>query len=566
MCLLPLLLVMRCSTALFSAPRGCSAPPPLPLPQSACKPDFYGVLCAANGVAHTLAGAPARCLHLEVPALQPGSPDVCVTAAYLEFKGTLWVVLSEGAEVNEASAGVGALRLLDACVALLGVGVVDQAAPLWADGTPRDCTDATLARTLRLLSEGGDFEYNVLRPDWLAHAYVSAEAAAQRSVREGAAIWEFRSTLLNQLEILERDVGAAIAEGINRRTHEVMAELLSRARPGDSAESDAIGEMGELPSPSLRGSFSPAAAKPASEPQKIRCLRRLRLSVQGSAIALATPTAAPAFLVDRVASNGAAALLALALATAESALFAPPAAPAAQGGAEPSVRRSAVHLFCPPPPPPPSSTSSSSGSSGGGVGEEGTAAAANKDLEDLEVMQMGAGALEALTPPCSVLSARGILSSPCSAADRGTARVGSGKLHVILAAVPLPPYPSPEALKPPPPETLPRPPMRLEETAAKGGRSWGGACTRFATRPHALIAVVVLQPPAPAEENEPPGVAAYADAASLGALSAAEEHAARAVLSVARASAMVHLGALLEERAREAGKQAADVALARKYG
>jgi len=29
---------------------------------------------------------------------------------------------------------------------------------------------------------------------------------------------------------------------------------------------------------------------------------------------------------------------------------------------------------------------------------------------------------------------------------------------------------------------------------------------------------------------------------------------------------MVHLGALLEERAREAGKQAADVALARKYG
>ena len=503
------------------------------------------MLCAANGVAHTLAGAPARCLHLDVPSASGG--DVSVTAAFLEFRGALWVVLSEGAEVNEVSAGVGAARLLDACVASLGPGVADQASPVWEAGSAaRACAEATLTRTLSLLAEGGDFEYNVLRPDWLAHAFVSAEAAAQRAVAEGPAMWEFRAALLRQLDDLEEDAGSALAEAINRRAVEAMTDFLSsnRAaslaaqRSGDDVDPSSEGE--EEPStgsaaaaaaaPGAAARRPPRASPPTSAPmqptdtQRIRCLRRLRLSVQGSAIGLCMQGAPPVLLVDRIRSNGAAAFTALALATVEPALFSPSG----------SVRRACAHLYCPAPAPPSSSLEGGGAPAGSGMTSE---------AEAEEAGAVGAAALRGLVPPTAVLAAQGALLAPC-ALDPALARSGLGKLHTVLAALPLPPFPASSEVARPPSGAAPRLPVRVEEAGRV--RAWGGAAQKYARVPTLVVLLQVLQPPAPREEEEGAPVAAFADACCAGALGGLEEHCQRAAALVAKAGAMAHLGALLQ--------------------
>jgi hypothetical protein len=508
-------------------------PPPPQHTQAVFKPDFFGVLYAANGVARTLAGAPARCLHLDVP--RAGAEDARVAAAYLDFRGALWVVLSEGAEVNEVSAGVGAARLLDACVARLGAGVTEQGAAAWAPGSAaRACTEATLTRTLGLLAEGGDFEFNVLRADWLAHAYVSAEAAAQRSVAEGPAMWEFRAALLRQLEDLEEDAATGLAEAVNRRAVEAMTEFLASSGSGSSSS--------EEPDPSGGGGGggarrARAGAAPPTDTQRIRCLRRLRLSVQGSALALLLPGAAPLLLVDRIRSNTAAAFTALSLGTAEPGLFAAP-----PPGAGANSARMTCHFYCPPPPPP---------SAGGAPDGSGSSSG---EAEAEEAAALGAAALAGAVPPTSALAARGLLAAPC-ALDPALARAAPAKLHLVLAAAPLPAFAAGGELLRPAPGAAPRLPARPEEAVGGSGGSGGsgsgggGACGTYATYPHRLALVLVLQPPAPGEEEEGGGVAAYADAAAAGALGAVEDFAVRAAAQVARAGALAHLGGLLEEGA-----------------
>ena len=507
------------------------------LAQAVFKPDFFGVLCAANGVARTLAGAPARCLHLDVPS--PGG-EARVTAAYLDFRGALWVVLSEGAEVNEVSAGVGAARLLDACVARLGAGVTEQGSAAWAPGSAaRACTEATLTRTLSLLAEGGDFEFNVLRADWLAHAYVSAEAAAQRSVAEGPAMWEFRAALLRQLEDLEEDAASGLAEAVNRRAVEAMTDFLSASSAAAAEPDPAGGEGAARRAPRGAG----AAPAPLTDTQRIRCLRRLRLSVQGSAIALVLPGAAPLLLVDRIRSNTAAAFTALCLGTVEPALFAPPAAGSAgAGGAAGAANsaRMACHFFCPPPPPP-----SAGAPEGAGAGAGAGAGTSSGEAEAEEAAALGSAALAGAVPPTTVLAARGALAAPC-ALDAAAARAAPGKLHLVLGAAPLPAFARGEELLRPAPGAAPRLPARPEEGARV--RAGGGACAAYARAPHLVALVLVLQPPAPGEEEDS-AVGAFADGAAAGALGAVEGYAARAAAQAARAGALAHLGGLLEEGA-----------------
>ena len=320
------------------------------------------MLYAANGVAHTLAGAPARCLHLDIPnsgssasttaTSSAATTTVPLTAAYLDFTHTLWVILLEGVGVSEAAACVAATRLMDTFLALCGPGLVDQGSPQWGAGHRGAATQATLRRTMEHLG-GGDFEYNVLRPEWLAHAFVSSESAASRSVGEGAATWEFRGALLRLLDTLEEEASGSLAEAVNERTLAAMDEFLgetSGGSGGGGTEGDPLASGGVTPAITSNYSSTegfPLALSPnpkalaaaasngggggggggvPSQPwptntQKISCLRRLRLSVVGSAVALLIPGSAPTLLVERIPANATATLLALGLATMEEGLF-----------------------------------------------------------------------------------------------------------------------------------------------------------------------------------------------------------------------------------------------------
>ena len=531
-------------------PLFCSpAPLATPFVQAVFKPDFFGVLHAANGVAHTLAGAPARCLHLAVPA---GSGEASVAAAYLEFRGALWIVLFEGGEVNEVSAGVCASRLLDACIANLGPGLVDQASRAWSAG--RACTESTLQRTLDLLAEGGDFEFNVLRPDWLAHAFVSAEAAAQRSAPQGTAMWDFRTALLHQLDDLEDAAGLSLAEVLNRQAVEVTTQLLSSSSSSDSSRVQQWEE----------GQGAAAAARQPSHAQKLSCLRRLRLSVQGSAIALAQPGAAPVLLLDRLRSNTGAALAALTLGTLDASAF------AGSSSSRPHSAVHSLHFFSPPPPPPPHTTASASSTSSSSSQAEWAAASSSalegglgSEAEAEEAAAVGAEALLGVLPPCTALAGRGELLAPCAleatgagAAATGAGRAGAGQLHTVLAAVPLAPYPKESQLRRPPPATAPRLPQRPEEAGRVA--AWGGGASKLLPggQPHLLVLLQVVQPPAPGgeggggggggeQEEEGSSLADFAQQCCAAAVAALLGHCAKAVQAVAGEEAVGHLGGLL---------------------
>jgi len=335
----------------------------------------------------------------------------------MDFMGSLWVVLFEGVGVTEVAACVGAARLLDAFVALLGPGIVDQFSPAWTHTAKKAITSGTLRRTLDHLCVG-DFEYNVIRPEWLAISFRSSEAAAGRQVEAGPPTWEFWKALLRLLDVLEGDAWGQIAEALGVRTLAAMDEFLGGALgatlegdekmgthtpPSSSSSSSSLAGFPSVLSPlpptrrslneegGLDSTTSEAPPQWPTHTQKIACLRRLRLSVVGSSVSLLLPGKTPTVLVDRVVHQSSAALFALSLATLPGIFL-----DSTEGGNPPpplktpaaAVTRTVSHFFSAPPTPPPMvppptrdspilspvhlmQQQSSGGNSGGGGGGDG---------------------------------------------------------------------------------------------------------------------------------------------------------------------------------------------------
>ena len=182
------------------------------LPKSATRGiasgDFRGILFAANDVSHSLTGSPARCLYLDVPPAgsQPSidNATVPVTAAFLEMRTTVFVVLFEGDTLGELAATSSAARLLDAVVALVGADALDQTSSAWGSSALAARTRAALERLFTSVAQGA-IELHLVSPEWVKLAIVSSEHACREAASMSARAFSedalVRSALVFQNEL-----------------------------------------------------------------------------------------------------------------------------------------------------------------------------------------------------------------------------------------------------------------------------------------------------------------------------------------------------------------------------
>lgn len=232
------------------------------LPKSATRgiasTDFRGILFAANDVSRSLTGSPARCLYLDVPP--PGSQPsidnatVPVTAAFLELKTTVFVVLFEGDTLGELAATTSAARLLDAVVALVGVDALDQTGSAWGSAALAARTRASLDRLFGSVALGA-IELHLVSPEWLKLAVESAEHACREGASASARAFSedalVRAALVFQNEL--HSVGVVPPSDALREPYAAAHAAAALAREGQ-----------QLPLPTLVGALTDSSARDAA--------------------------------------------------------------------------------------------------------------------------------------------------------------------------------------------------------------------------------------------------------------------------------------------------------------
>ena len=202
---------------------------------------------AANGVAHTLAGAPARCLYMDVPppvkggsgsnesAPKVSNASVPVTIAFLEARAAVLCCAFEGAIVGEPAATAAVARLTDAAVALGSAGVLDEASRVWAQGASATATAARLER-ICLAAAAGAMDIPLVSNAWAEVAYESARTAAKLEAVTESNLWSedalVRRALAGKAALLE--AGVVPPNDALRPAYEAAARAAHRAGGGST--------------------------------------------------------------------------------------------------------------------------------------------------------------------------------------------------------------------------------------------------------------------------------------------------------------------------------------------
>jgi hypothetical protein len=346
-----------------------------------------------------------------------------------------------------------------------------------------------------------------------------AAAAAAGVLLEGAS--QLQRSLAAELRALEEEAAFALNDAGQRLALSAMDDFLD----GAAAAPDGGGAEG-----SGSGSLSQA--------EKMRVLRRLRLSTHGTAAALCLPGLPPWSLCDRLPSHGVATLAALVLgllsyepllrqqgegvwaplggaepATAD----APPLPPAAQPAAV-AFACTQLHAF--------------------GVRGDPVPGGVASDALPRHVRQ--------LVPASEALLARGALLTPGSPRLEAAGALPF-KLHVLVAAVPLPAVPVGALTAPAPPPAAPLPGLRAREALGDEPPP-----SPREVPPHLLVILTVHQAEVVegGEGEEEEGVeppSAFETSTTSEFISTLEGSLRRSAASLALSPALAHLGAILAD-------------------
>lgn len=580
--------------------------PSFPLPNhQAISPELRGVFFAVNGVSYNLAGAPARCLYIDVPlrgedARTAGTSDatVPVTVAFLEAQGASICCAFEGAIVGEPAATAAVARLTDSAVALVGPGVLDEASPVWKDGTESAPAVTARARLEKICAAAAESAVDLILVSsaWADVAKESAQAAVEAEAASEARVWSedslVRRALAGKAALLEASIlppadglrqayeaaqkaaalrvggggsgqsapgaseraallAAALAAGtplsVNFLTppstptkrpstpsaeseeEELYESSLSRsmAHLCSSLEEEAASAIAEAAhratlvamedfvaegadgAPAIGlGSGPSGSPRAAAATRKMRVLRSLKVGVHGSALALVVPGLDPVYIVDRIESNGTAALSALVLATHRGVLCEQDAAGSAAllrvwvpqtRGAVLQGNNGVASAPMPVAIPAAAAAQSLNLSLHAYV-------APNPRAAEEDIAVGSSAALAFLTPPTDVLAAAGVLTAPCEPSKIASSAVPA-RLSFVAASVPLPLPPERDLLLPDA-ASLPQP-LRAQLDALSASRGEepphmlqgdAAATARPPVMAHAVV-LLVIHVPLDGDEN-----------------------------------------------------------------
>jgi hypothetical protein len=349
-----------------------------------------------------------------------------------------------------------------------------------------------------------------------------AAAAAAGVLLEGAS--QLGRSLAAELRALEEEAEAALYDAGQRLALGAMDNFLDGRGSADGAG------VGGVSGVSGGGSLSQA--------QKMRVLRRLRLSTHGSAVALCLPGLPPWSLCDRLPSHGVAALVALAMGLLASepllrqkgeGVWAPlaggeeHAAPPGAPPLPPAVPPAAVALVC-------------TQLHAFGVRGDPVPGGVASDALPRHVRH--------LVPATEALLARGALLAPGAPRVEAAAALPF-KIHLLAAAVPLPVLPADAVAAPAPPPAAALPGLRAREALNDAPPP----SPRDAP-PHLLVLLAVHQAEVVegGEEEEEEGVdapSAFETGTTREFLSTLEGSLRKSAASLALSPALAHLGAIL---------------------
>jgi hypothetical protein len=160
---------------------------------------------------------------------------VPVTVAFLEALGGSICCAFEGAIVGEPAATAAVARLTDSAVALVGPGVLDEASPVWKDGTESAPAATARARLEKICAAAAESAVDLILVSsaWADVAKESAQAAIAAEAASEARVWSedslVRRALAGKAALLEASI-LPPADGL-RQAYEA-AQIAAALRVG----------------------------------------------------------------------------------------------------------------------------------------------------------------------------------------------------------------------------------------------------------------------------------------------------------------------------------------------